>query len=175
MNKATLLKAIGGAAAAGALVAAVPALAASTSTSSSSTSSSSSSSATPHVPRWHDGYAPGANGEKALTGSALTSASNAAVAAVPGGKVSRASTEADGTVSGATYEVHVTKSNGSHVVVIENASFKVLGVQSGGSGHCAGGPGGNGARGAVDYGAPQGGQFQGANLPGGPPQGGPNI
>ncbi len=170
MNKGTFLKAIGGAAAAGALVAAVPALAANT----SSTTSSSSSSATPHAQRWHDGYGPGANGEKALSGSALTSASTAALAAGPGGKVTRASTETDGTVSGATYEVHVTKSNGSRVVVIENASFTVLSVQSGG-GHCAGGPGGGGARGAADYGAPQGGQFRGANLPGGPPQGGPNI
>ncbi len=173
MNKGTFLKAIGGAAAAGALAAAVPALAASTS--STTSSSSSSSSATPHAQRWHDGYGPGANGEKALSGSALTSSSTAALAAVPGGKVTRASTETDGTVSGATYEVHVTKSNGSRVVVIENASFTVLSVKSGGSGHGPGGPGGNGTRGAADYGPPQGGQFQGANLPGGPPQGGPNI
>ncbi len=167
MNKGTFLKAIGGAAAAGALVAAVPALAANTTT-------TGSNSATPHVQQWHDGYAPGANGEKALSGSALTSASTAALASVPGGKVTRASTETDGTASGATYEVHVTKSNGSRVVVIEDANFKVLSVQSGGGGHCAGGPGGS-RRGAADYGAPQGGQFQGANLPGGPPQGGPNI
>ncbi len=171
MSKGTFLKLAGSAAATAALVAAVPALAANHNASSTS-SSSTSSSVRPHVR--HNGYAPGANGEKALTGATLSSASSAALAAVPGGKVTRASTETDGTVSGATYEVHVTKSNGSQAVVIENSSFKVLSVQSG-AGHCAGGPGGSGAHGAADYGVPQGGQFQGANFQGGPPAGGPNI
>jgi hypothetical protein len=162
MSKGLFLKLAGGAAATAALVAAVPALAANHSASSTSSSSSSSSVARPHFR--HNGYAPGANGEKALTGASLPSASSAALAAVPGGKVTRASTETDGTVSGATYEVHVTKSNGSQAVVIEDSSFKVLSVQSG-AGHCAGGPGGSGARGATDYGVPPGGQFQGASTP----------
>jgi hypothetical protein len=171
MSKGMFLKAAGGAAAAAALVAAVPALAANHNSSSSS-STTTSQSARPHLR--HNGYAPGANGEKVLTGATLSSASSAALAAVPGGKVTRPSTETDGTISGAAYEVHVTKSGGGQAVVIENSSFKVLSVQSG-AGHCAGGPGGAGTRGATDYGVPQGGQFQGANFQGGPPAGGPNI
>src|SRR5579864_6673687 len=67
----------------------------------------------------------GSNGHAAetpLTGSTLSSASSAALAAVPG-TVSSATTETDG--SGA-YEVIVTKSDGSRVKVVENASFSVL-------------------------------------------------
>ncbi len=60
--------------------------------------------------------------ETALTGSTLGSASSAALAAVPG-TVDRATTEAEG--SGA-YEVIVAKSDGTHVKVIEDASFNVL-------------------------------------------------
>ena len=62
------------------------------------------------------------NGETALSGSTLTSASNAALTAVPG-TVDRASTETDAT---GAYEVIVTKSDGSRVKVIEDSSFTVL-------------------------------------------------
>jgi hypothetical protein len=78
------------------------------------------------------------NGETVVTGTAATSASSAALAAVPGGTVDRASTETDGASNGA-YEVHVTKSDGSRVVVIEDSSFSVLSVNSD-----AGGCGGHG-------------------------------
>ena len=74
------------------------------------------------------------SGETALTGDTLSSASAAALAAVPGGTVTRASTENDSSLSGAAYEVHVTKSDGSHVVVIENASFTVLATEAAGDG-----------------------------------------
>jgi hypothetical protein len=77
------------------------------------------------------------SGETALTGDTLSSASAAALAAVPGGTVTRASTENDSSLNGAAYEVHVTKSDGSHVVVIENASFTVLATQAAGDG-CGG-------------------------------------
>ena len=60
--------------------------------------------------------------ETALTGATLSSASAAALAAVPG-TVSSATTEADGT---GTYEVLVTKSDGSRVKVVEDSSFAVL-------------------------------------------------
>ena len=91
-------------------------------TTSSSSSSSSSSSAK----------------ETPLTGATLTSASNAALGAVPGGTVTRATTETDSSDSNAAYEVHVTKSDGSHVVVIEDSSFTVLSTTAA-SGHGSGG------------------------------------
>jgi hypothetical protein len=81
------------------------------------------------------------NGETALTGTALSSASAAAIAAVPGGTVTTATSETDGTLTGAAYEVHVTKSDGSKVVVIEDASFAVLATQA--DQGCHGGGGGS--------------------------------
>ena len=72
------------------------------------------------------------SGETSLTGTTLQQASSAALAAVPGGTVTGASTENDAT---GAYEVHVTKSDGSHVKVIEDASFNVLSVAA--DGHCA--------------------------------------
>ena len=62
------------------------------------------------------------NPEAALTGTTLASASTAALAAVPG-TVASATTETDGT---GAYEVIVTKSDGSRVKVVEDASFTVL-------------------------------------------------
>jgi uncharacterized membrane protein YkoI len=63
------------------------------------------------------------SGETPLTGSTMSSATAAALAAVPGATVVRATTENDGT---GAYEVIVTKSDGTRVKVIENASFTVL-------------------------------------------------
>jgi uncharacterized membrane protein YkoI len=60
--------------------------------------------------------------ETALTGTTLASASAAALASVPG-TVDSASSEADGT---GAYEVIVSKSDGTRVKVVEDASFKVL-------------------------------------------------
>jgi hypothetical protein len=89
----------------------------------------------------------GGNGETPLTGSTLTSAENAAVAANPGSSAKSASTETDSSLSGAAYEVHIVKSDGSRAVVIEDSSFNVLATQaessSGGCGHGSG-SGGNG-------------------------------
>jgi uncharacterized membrane protein YkoI len=93
----------------------------------------------------HAGLAPGTAGnpaETVLTGSALQSASSAATAAVPGGTVERASIEDPKDASGAAYEVHLRKTDGSQVEVLEDASFKVLSVTAGrGAGHPGGGPG----------------------------------
>ena len=103
--------------------------------------------------------APRPNNETELTGDKLTSAEDAALAAVPGGTVTRASTEDPKDASGAAYEVHVTKSDGSEVEVLEDSSFKVISTKTDthrggrdghgpgdgghGHGHGHGGPGGN--------------------------------
>ncbi|MFC6160228.1 PepSY domain-containing protein [Kribbella jiaozuonensis] len=76
--------------------------------------------------------------ETALTGDNLAKATAAAKAAVPGATVDRAETDADG----AKYEVHMTKTDGSHVTVKLDASFKVTGTETGGPG--GGGHGGGG-------------------------------
>jgi hypothetical protein len=103
---------------------------ANTSTTTSTTTSSSTSSTT------------AGSSETALTGTTLSSASAAAIAAVPGGTVDRATTETDSSDTTAAYEVHVTQADGSHVVVIEDVSFKVLSTSAAqGHGNCgAGGP-----------------------------------
>ncbi len=44
------------------------------------------------------------------------------------GAVTRASAENPSDASGAAYEVHVTKSDGSQVEVLEDSAFKVLSV-----------------------------------------------
>ena len=64
-----------------------------------------------------------ANGitETVLTGDDLTKATAAAEAAVPGATAQRAETDAEG----ATYEVHMTKADGSVVTVKLDASFNV--------------------------------------------------
>ena len=79
--------------------------------------------------------------ETALTGDNLAKATAAAKAAVPGATVDRAETDGDG----AKYEVHLTKTDGSHVTVKLDASFKVTGTETGGPG--GGGPGGRGDHG----------------------------
>ncbi|MCW2967260.1 MAG: hypothetical protein JWM71_1032 [Solirubrobacteraceae bacterium] len=74
---------------------------------------------------------PGGNpNETPLTGDTKTSAESAALAAVPGGTVTRSSTEDPGDASGAAYEVHVTKADDSRVEVLEDASFTVLSVNA---------------------------------------------
>jgi hypothetical protein len=47
-----------------------------------------------------------------------------------GGTADRATTETDSSNSAAAYEVHVTKADGSHVVVILDKSYAVLSVES---------------------------------------------
>ena len=70
------------------------------------------------------------NPEQPLTGDAKTQAEAAALAAVPGGTVWRSSSEDAADPSGAAYEVHVTKTDGSEVEVLEDASFKVLAINA---------------------------------------------
>ena len=80
--------------------------------------------------------------ETPLTGSTLTSASGAATTANPGATVNGASTETDSSLSGAAYEVHITKSDNTKAVVIEDSSFSVLATQAD-TGCAGGGPGGH--------------------------------
>lgn len=71
----------------------------------------------------------GANGvvEKLLTGTTADNARAAAMAAVPGGTIERVENDAEG----ATYEAHMVKSDGTHVTVKMNASFKVTAIENG--------------------------------------------
>jgi uncharacterized membrane protein YkoI len=97
------------------------------------------------------GGGPGGRGgnpnETVLTGATLTSASAAAVAAVPGATVDRATIEDKSDASGAAYEVHLTKADGSHVVALEDSAFKVTSVTADQPHGGPGGPGGPGQRG----------------------------
>src|SRR5947208_10972152 len=96
--------------------------------------SSSSSSSTPGRPP---------NGESELSGETAAKAKAAALAAVPGGTVLRASTEDPSDPSKAAYEVHVRKSDGSEVAALLDSSFKVLAVNAApahGRDGCPGGP-----------------------------------
>lgn len=70
----------------------------------------------------------GANGTKEvlLTGDTATSAKAAAETAVPGGTVQRVENDAEG----ATYEAHVTKSDGTQLTVKLDGSFKVTSVDT---------------------------------------------
>jgi uncharacterized membrane protein YkoI len=72
----------------------------------------------------------GPGAETELTGADAQSAKDAALAAVPGGTVERASIENPSDTSGAKYEVHVRKSDGSQVEVLEDSSFKVLSTKA---------------------------------------------
>jgi uncharacterized membrane protein YkoI len=78
----------------------------------------------------HGGHGPGGgNGEAALTGDIATKAKAAAVAQA-GGTADLATTETDSSNAAAAYEVHVTKADGSHVVVILDKSYAVLTVET---------------------------------------------
>jgi hypothetical protein len=70
-----------------------------------------------------------ANGitETVLTGDDATKATAAAEAAVSGGTVVRAETDAEG----ASFEVHMTKADGSSVTVKLNADFSVASILDG--------------------------------------------
>lgn len=98
------------------------------------TGSSSSSSST--TARTDSGTAPDpsqgghtANGitETVLTGDTATKVTAAAQAAVPGATIDRVENDAEG----ATYEAHMTKSDGSRVTVKINADFSVASIEDG--------------------------------------------
>ena len=72
------------------------------------------------------GTARGNANETALTGDTLKSASDAALAANAGAKVVNATTEDPAENTGAAYEVHITKADGTRATVLEDSAFKVL-------------------------------------------------
>jgi uncharacterized membrane protein YkoI len=96
---------------------------------------------TRHAAAAAGGQAGSHGNETALTGDTATQAKAAAEAAVSGGTAERASTEDPGDASGAAYEVHVRKSDGSEVTVLEDKDFKVIATQAG---HGRGDHGGRG-------------------------------
>jgi ABC-type oligopeptide transport system substrate-binding subunit len=100
-------------------------------TASAQTDSSSTSSTATAVPAQPDQGKGGhvANGitETVLTGDAATQVSAAAQAAVPDATVDRVETDAEG----ATYEAHMTKSDGTKVTVKINADFSVASIEAG--------------------------------------------
>src|SRR4051794_40511364 len=88
------------------------------------------------------GTAGGGGEETPLTGDTLAKATAAALAKVPGGKVVRAETDADGN---ALYEVHMTNAAGAPVTVYLDKGFAVVGVDTDAhGGHGAHGGGGRG-------------------------------
>jgi hypothetical protein len=98
------------------------------STDSSSSTNSSSSTSPPDQPDpTKGGHVANGITETVLTGDSATKATAAAQAAVPGATVIRVETDAEG----ATYEVHMKKSDGSSVTVKMDSSFNVTGTESG--------------------------------------------
>lgn len=83
-----------------------------------------------------------ANPETPLTGAVATQVAAAAQAAVPGGTIDRVETDNDG-----VYEAHVTKADGTHVIVQVGADYAVTGTIDQPQGG-PGGPGGKGGPGA---------------------------
>jgi hypothetical protein len=98
-----------------------------------STSTAAAVPATPAAP---------ANPETPLTGDVATQVTAAAQAAVPGGTIDRVETDNDG-----VYEAHVTKADGTHVIVQVGADYAVTGTIDRPQGG-PGGPGGKGGPGA---------------------------
>jgi hypothetical protein len=65
--------------------------------------------------------------ETPLTGDAKASVQKAALSKVPGGKIVRIETDADGH---AAYEAHMTKADGTPVTVYVDKQFNVVSVES---------------------------------------------
>src|SRR5947208_2876712 len=97
---------------------------------SGSGSQSSSSAATTAAPNGARpaGLPPQRPDETLLSGDAASKVSAAALAKEPGATIERVETDADGH---AKYEAHMTKADGSRVTVYVDASFDVVGVESG--------------------------------------------
>jgi hypothetical protein len=113
---------------------------AATTSSTAATGSSSSSTATSTATNRAPDPATVSHGpdETLLTSTTAEKVKAAALAAVPGGTIIRVETDS----GGATYEAHMTKSDGTQVTVKLDASFKVTATEDGfGSGPGGGAPG----------------------------------
>ena len=102
----------------------------STSSQTSNTTGTSSKNQTNQPPQGEPSGPHQANGktETPLTGDQLSKATEAAKAKVAGATVDRAETDVDGD---GTYEVHMTKSDGTKVTVFLDANFTVTSTQDG--------------------------------------------
>ena len=80
----------------------------------------------------------GQNGQKEvlLTGDTADKVKAAAQAAVPGATIERVETDAEGS----PYEAHMVKSDGTHVTVKVDSSYKVTNIENDGGGFGHGGP-----------------------------------
>jgi uncharacterized membrane protein YkoI len=96
-----------------------------TATTAAATTDSSSSTSAPDQSQ--GGHTANGITETPLTGDTLAKATSAAEAAVSGGTVIRAETDAEG----AAYEVHMKKSDGSTVTVKLDSSFNVTSTEDG--------------------------------------------
>lgn len=120
--------------------------------------SGTSSSSTTAADGYGDGYGtPGGTGgphqangktEEILTGDTATKVEAAVKAAQPDATIERMETDADG----ATYEAHVTKSDGTSATVLLDANFTVTATQDGQGGPGGGGHGGPAADGYTSNG-----------------------
>jgi hypothetical protein len=95
------------------------------------------------APKTHGDSTRHSGAETEISGATAASVKAAILKALPGATVERMSTEDSTEGTGAAYEAHVTKSDGTHVQVLLDKSFTVLKVTEGGRG----GPGGRGGHG----------------------------
>jgi hypothetical protein len=117
----------------------------------STTSTPATSTSTPCPPHVGDPTsAPNGPRETPLSGSDLAKASAAAQAAVPGATVLRAEADPSG-----SFEIHMKKSDGTHVTVTLNANFAETAIETG-FGPGPHGPGPMGPRGDRPTDAPMG-------------------
>lgn len=79
------------------------------------------------APNAADPWGPQRSDETLLTGDAKANVEKAALSKVPGGKIFRIETDADGH---AAYEAHMTNAKGTPVTVYVDKQFNVVGVES---------------------------------------------
>jgi hypothetical protein len=127
LRKAGLSAMLVGATVAGGAVGASFLGTASAQTGSSSSSSSASGSTTAAPDPSQGGHTANGITEALLTGDTATQVTSAAQGAVAGATVDRVENDAEG----ATYEAHMTKSDGSKVTVKVNADFSVASIEDG--------------------------------------------
>ncbi|HEX4428637.1 MAG TPA: hypothetical protein VHZ96_05135 [Frankiaceae bacterium] len=115
---------------------------AATSSGTPASSTPSTESGTTKPPGNAHGSAPVRSDEKAVSAAITADLTKQALAKVPGGKVYRVETDADGDA----YEAHMTKADGTEVTVKFDKNFKVTSVETGmgKGGPMKGGPGGVG-------------------------------
>jgi hypothetical protein len=101
--------------------------AASGSGNSTTTTTATPSTAAPSAPSASQPWGGQRSDETPLTGDALAKVKAIALAKVPGGTVVRVETDADGN---ATYEAHMTKSDGTPVTVYVDSNFNFVSLET---------------------------------------------